>query len=210
MKKIILFLFITLLSVTGYGQTRLSKAQQESIVNRMGKNTTRIQSIECSFTQTKSMRMLSRKMSMKGRMYFKYPSKVRWQYTSPYNYTFILNGSRVKLTSQKSTRNIDMKDNRMFKQISNIILSTFTNGSLNNQKDFTVQMYRQGNTYFAKLYPRKKEIKQIYKEIDLYFNSRLTMVSRIRMVEKTGDTTLIQFNNVKTNVTINEKLFAVN
>jgi outer membrane lipoprotein carrier protein len=210
MKKIILFLFIVLLSAPVFGQTVLSKAQQNDIMKKIESNASHMQSMTCSFSQTKSMKMLSKKMIMQGVMYFKRPIKVRWQYMSPYDYTFILNGSKMKLGSKKSTRSVDMKDNKMFQQISNIIVNTFTGGNLNGQKEFTVQMYYgKGNAIMAKLFPRKKEIKQIYKEINLYFNPQLTMVSEVKMVEKTGDTTVISFKNVKTNVTINENLFSV-
>ena len=98
----------------------------------------------------------------------------------------------------------------MFQQITKIIMNCITGGGLNSTKDFDVQVFKSGNSYSAKLYPRKKELKQIYKLIELTFNSSLTMVSSVRMEEQTGDETLVNLGNLKTNVSIDEKLFCTN
>ena len=97
----------------------------------------------------------------------------------------------------------------MFRQITSIILNTITGGSLKSSADFTVEMYKSGNSYFAKLYPKKKELKQIYQVIEIYFNPELTMVSSVKMQEKTGDVTTVNLNNIKTNQPINDKMFCI-
>jgi outer membrane lipoprotein carrier protein len=142
-------------------------------------------------------------------MYFKQPDKLRWQYTSPYDYTFIMNGDKVRIKSTKSTQDINVQGNKIFRQITNIILNTVTGGGLKSASDFTVEVYQSDKGYFAKLYPKKKEVKQIYNVIEIYFNASLTMVSSVRMIEKTGDETLVNLNNLKANASINEKMFSV-
>ena len=74
--------------------------------------------------------------------------------------------------------------------------------------DFTVEMYQADKKYFARLYPKKKELKQIYSVIEIYFNPELTMVSTVKMQEKTGDVTTVNLINIKTNQPINEKVFS--
>jgi outer membrane lipoprotein-sorting protein len=98
----------------------------------------------------------------------------------------------------------------MFRQITNIILNSVTGGSLKSSSDFTVEVYKKDNTYFAKLFPKKKELKQLYQVIEIYFDSALTMVNSVRMVEKTGDETRVNLINTKLNIAVDEKMFAVN
>ena len=167
-------------------------------------------SMQCDFEQTKSMKMMSKKMVSKGIMYFRRPDKLRWQYTSPYDYTFVLNGDKVRIKSSKSTQNIDVKQNKMFRQITDVIVKSVTGGSLKSNADFQVELYKKDKTYSARMYPKKKEVKQVYKFIELTFNSGLTMVSSVRMEEKTGDVTTVRLNNVKTNTKINDKVFDIN
>jgi outer membrane lipoprotein-sorting protein len=190
------------------GQTKLTAEQQKQIVEKIDKASSAMKTMQCDFTQTKRMKMLSKDMQSKGVMYFKRPDKLRWQYTSPYDYTFIMNGDKVQIKSMKSTKNIDVQQNKMFRQITNIILSSITGGTLRTSADFTVELWQQDKSYFVKLYPKKKELKQLYQYLEIWFDPALTKVSTVKMMEKTGDMTIVNLLNTKYGVTINEKMFA--
>ena len=206
MKKLAILLFASLLSCYMYGQTKLTSEQQKQIIEKMDKAASAMSSMQCDFSQTKSMKLLSREMKSEGVMYFKKPDKLRWQYTSPYDYTFILNGDKVRI---KSTKDIDVQGNKIFRQITNIILKSITGGGLKSSADFTVELYKTDKEYFAKLYPKKKELKQIYNLIEIHFTPQLTMVNMVKMQEKTGDMTVVKLTNIKPNASINEKMFDI-
>lgn len=208
-KKLLSCLFVFLFPCLPImGQTKLTAEQQKQIVDQIDKASSAMKTMQCDFTQTKRMKLLSKEMQSKGVMYFKRPDKLRWQYTSPYDYTFIMNGDKVQIKSMKSTKNIDVQQNKMFRQITNIILSSITGGTLRTSADFTVELWQQDKTYFVKLYPKKKELKQLYQYLEIWFDRELTKVSTVKMMEKTGDMTIVNLLNTKYGVTINEKLFA--
>ena len=210
MRKILLSWLLVFLSpcLPMMGQTKLTAEQQKQIVENIDKASSAMKTMQCDFTQTKRMKMLSKDMQSKGVMYFKRPDKLRWQYTSPYDYTFIMNGDKVQIKSMKSTKNIDVQQNKMFRQITNIILSSITGGTLRTSADFTVELWQQDKSYFVKLYPKKKELKQLYQYLEIWFDPALTKVSTVKMMEKTGDMTIVNLLNTKYGVTINEKMFA--
>ena len=210
MRKILLSCLLVFLSpcLPMMGQTKLTAEQQKQIVEKIDKASSAMKTMQCDFTQTKRMKMLSKDMQSKGVMYFKRPDKLRWQYTSPYDYTFIMNGDKVQIKSMKSTKNIDVQQNKMFRQITNIILSSITGGTLRTSADFTVELWQHDKSYFVKLYPKKKELKQLYQYLEIWFDPALTKVSTVKMMEKTGDMTIVNLLNTKYGVTINEKMFA--
>jgi len=209
--KQILFSFLIFLSpcISVSAQTKLTQDQQKEIIQKIDKSASVMTAMQCQFTQTKSMKLLSREMKSEGVMYFKKPDKLRWQYTSPYDYTFILNGDKVRIKSTKSTQDINVQGNKMFRQITSIILNSITGDGLKSTSDFGVEMYKSDKGYFAKLYPKKKEVKQIYNVIEIHFDPALTMVNMVKMEEKTGDVTLVRLNNIKTNTPVNESLFDI-
>ena len=209
MKRLFFIVWVVVFSLHVSGQTKLTAEQQKQLVEKIDKAASAMKSMQCDFTQTKSMKLLKKEMKSNGVMYFKQSDKLRWQYTSPYDYTFIMNGDKVRIKSTKSTQDINVQGNKIFRQITNIILNTVTGGGLKSSSDFTVEVYQSDKGYFAKLYPKKKEVKQIYNVIEIYFNASLTMVSSVRMIEKTGDETLVNLNNLKANASINEKMFSV-
>lgn len=206
-------LFILLAMMSSWpllGQTKLTAEQQKQIIEKIDQTASAMKGMQCDFVQTKRMKLLSKEMQSKGIMYFKRPNKLRWQYIAPYDYTFILNDDKVQIKSSKSTKNIDVQGNKMFRQITNIILNSVTGGSLKSSSDFNVEVYKKDNTYFAKLFPKKKELKQLYQVIEIYFDSALTMVNSVRMVEKTGEETRVNLINTKLNIAVDDKMFAVN
>lgn len=209
MKTKLIVLLAAMLPLVALSQTKLTAQKQAQVIQKIDRSAAAMKSMQCTFTQTKSMKMLSKKMTSKGVMYFKSPNKLRWQYTSPYSYTFLMNGDKVRLVSNKSTQNVDVRRNKMFRQITNIILNSITGGNLSKTSDFTVVLYKDGGAYYAQMYPKKKELKQLYKYIRIRFNAALTMVTTVEMVEKTGDTTVVTLTNVKTNHAINESVFAI-
>ena len=101
MRKILLSCLLVFLSpcLPMMGQTKLTAEQQKQIVEKIDKASSAMKTMQCDFTQTKRMKMLSKDMQSKGVMYFKRPDKLRWQYTSPYDYTFIMNGDKVQIKS---------------------------------------------------------------------------------------------------------------
>lgn len=204
----ILFIIVALaMSLGACAQTKVSPTQQKEVLEKIDKAASSMKSMQCDFTQTKRMKMLNKEMLSKGMMYFRHPNQLRWQYNTPYDYIFILNKEKVSIKSAKTTQNIDVQQNKMFRQITNIILNSITAGNLKNTADFNAEIYQSGKSYFARLYPKKKELKQIYRCIELHFNPTLSMVNSVVMEEKTGDVTIVQLFNIKTNININERMF---
>lgn len=192
-----------------FGQTALSNEEQRRVIEEIDRSASKMKSLTCEFVQTKTLKLLRRELVSQGMMYFLFPNKVCWQYTTPYDYTFILNNSKVKIKSSKSVKEFDVQGNKMFRKIVDVIFECITGAGLKSSKDFQVEMHASQGAYYAKLYPKKKEIKQIYNCIEVHFNAAKNMVTHIRMEERSGDTTLIELKKAKINTTIDEKKFSL-
>jgi len=166
--------------------------------------------MQCQFKQVKNVAMMKNSISSVGVMYFKKPDRLRWQYTSPYSYTLILDRGTAYMKSAKATTVIDVSKNKMFQQILNVIMDCVTGGNLSKTTLFKVSVYQSGNNVYANLTPQKKELKQLYSLITLHFNPSLTMVNKVEMKEKNGDKTTITLTDIKTNTSINDKVFSSN
>ena len=212
MKKIILFVFFSMMVVAIHAQSmrEVSSAQQKSMVNKINTTATAIRTIQCSFVQTKKMSFLNDKMVSRGVMYYDNHSRLRWEYTSPYKYIFILNNNKVYIKSARKTNTIDIKSSRLFQSIARIMMNSVTGRSLTDNGDFSVKMYVNGDEWVAFLTPKRSDMKKMFKSIHLYFDSSRSMVSKVEMLEKNGDSTVILLHGVKTNTGINEKVFSAN
>ena len=178
------------------------------LIERINKTAAATTSLQCSFTQTKELSLLQEKMVSEGRMSYS-NGKLRWEYITPYSYCFVLNGSKVMLSSTSRKDIIDIKNNKMFEEIARIMMSSITGECLNSHSDFNIDIIDEDGRLAARLCPKKKQFKQAFSEITLYFNRNYTMIEKIVMTEKSGDNTIIELKDTKINEAVEESLFIV-
>ena len=168
-----------------------------------------MRSLTCDFVQTKNLRMLKSKIVSRGRMCYVQPDKLRWEYTSPYTYTFILNGQTVWMKNDRGSNRINVAQSKMFKEITRIMMSSVVGSCVSNSRDFNVTLQGQGNNWKALMTPKRNPMWQMFKTITVYFDVKRAMVVGVKMIEKNGDTTAIVLQNAKLNSPVNEKMFGL-
>ena len=179
------------------------------LVEKISQTAASIRTMECQFSQVKTLGFLNDKLTSGGRMLFVAEGgKLRWEYQQPYSYTFILNGDKAYIRSAKSRQTIDIRQSRLFQSIAEVMMNSVTGKSLTTSRDFGCEMYSRGDEWQAVLTPKRKELKKLFSTIRLHFSSGRQMVTQVEMAETSGDTTVITLKNVKTNGRIDEKMFA--
>lgn len=166
-------------------------------------------SLQCDFMQTKQLKMLNDKMVSEGRMYYSQKDKLRLEYVKPYQYIFIMNGDRVLLKNKERSDVIDVRQNKIFREIARIMMSSVVGDCLSDDRTFKTSISTAGNQWVATLLPQRKDMKQMFQKIILHFDQRQATVSRVELVEKNGDQTTIDLKNIRKNETIAPRTFAV-
>jgi len=205
MKKysLLLWTFICVLSVSA--QT-LNDAQIRQRVNQAA---AAMKTLQCDFVQIKHLKMLNEEMLAQGKMYYQQSNKLRWEYTNPYTYTFVLNGDKVLLKNQQRNDVIDVNQNKIFREIARIMMSSVVGNSLLDNKTFKTTITINNSEWIATQIPQRKDMRQIFQRIVLHFNPQCAVVSCVEMIEKNGDKTVINLKNIRTNETLNASIFAV-
>ncbi len=207
MKKAIMVLIALCLSfMTVSAQQKVDEAKVKQQINAVASG---MKTMQCDFVQTKYLKMLNDKMVSKGKMYYQQTNKLRWEYTSPYTYTFVLNGSSVLLSKGNRNDVINVNQSKFFKEIARIMMNSVVGKSLVDSKDFKVSLTGSSTEYVATLIPQQKQMKQMFLKIVLHFNRQKSTVSMVELIEKKGDKTVIELKNVKVNTTVNAKVFDI-
>jgi outer membrane lipoprotein carrier protein len=168
-----------------------------------------MKTMQCDFIQTKHLRMLNDKMTSKGRMYYQQTNRLRWEYTSPYSYTFILNDDKVLLKNKQRNDVIDVNKNKLFREIARIMMNSVVGTSLTDDKSFKSTIATNGNEWIASLLPQRKDLKQLFQKIILHFSKKNAMVKQVELIERNGDKTVIELNNIRTNEKISADMFTI-
>lgn len=203
MKRLYILLFICLSVLS------VSAQNQQAIVEKINKACSEMKTMECDFVQTKYLKMLNDQMVSKGKMSYQQPSALRWEYTTPYTYTFVLNDNKILLKNDRRKDVIDVNQNKMFKEIARIMMNSIVGKCLTDDKAFKTTIEETSAEWVATLLPQKKDMKQMWTKLILHFDRAKNAVVKVEMYEKTGDHTVIDLKNTKTNHPIDNKVFSV-
>lgn len=183
--------------------------QREAMIQQINRAASSLKTIVCDFEQTKHLSLLNDKMVSRGKMYYKQDNQLRWEYLAPYKYIFILNGKEVLLKSAQGQNKINIQSNRLFQEIANIMMNSVTGKCLTDESNFKVAMYKDKEDWVARLTPLDKNIKQMFKDIVVYFDPTRSMASKVEIREKSGDMTLIELKNMHSNIAVDEAVFSM-
>lgn len=206
MKRNVFFWLFCLLALPLMAQ----QVDEGQVKKQISQAAAKIKSMQCDFVQTKHLKMLNDKMVAKGRMYYQQSDRLRWEYTAPYTYTFVINGQKVMLKNNHRNDVMDTGRNKVFKEIARLMMGSVTAGSLTDSRDFKASFSAAKGQWVATLLPRRKDLKAMFQKITLYFDREKQMVGRVELTEKNGDRTIIEIINAKTNIPINASIFAIN
>lgn len=202
-KAISIFLMILIPSLC------FSQNANQQIIDKINTAASKLTTMQCDFVQTKHVKLLNDKMISKGKMYYSQPNKLRWEYTSPYTYTFILSGNKVTLKKGGKNSVINVNQNKMFREIVNIMMNSVVGKCLSDRKSFKTTVKDTPSEWVATLTPQSKELKQMFTKIILHFNKQKSVIVKVEMFEKNGDTTSIVLENIVTNKRINESVYSI-
>lgn len=193
-----------------WGLLFTAQAQNEAqIKQQINQTAAALKTMQCDFVQTKQLKLLNDRLVSKGKMCYQKSDKLRWEYTSPTSYVFILNGDKVLLKNNNRNDVIDVKQNKLFREIARIMMSSVVGNCLSDEKNFKTSIASTPTEWVATMLPLKKDMKQMFQKIILHFNKQKSMVSSVELIEKNGDQTLIELKNIRQNESISASVFAV-
>ena len=204
--KRLLFLILILSHIIPLSAQQLT---EEQIKQKVNQTASAMKTMQCDFVQTKHLKMLNNDFVSHGKMYYQQSNKLRWEYTSPYSYTFILNNDQVLLKNKQRNDLIDVKQNKLFKEIVRIMMSCVICNCLTDDKNYKVSVAAIGNEWVATLLPQRKDMKQMFPKLILHFNAKKSVVNNVELYDKNGEKTIIELKNIRINETIPSNMFAI-
>ena len=182
-------------------------AEKSEIIGKITQSAADIKTMQCNFVQTKELSFMNDKVVSEGKMYYKSADKIRWEYIKPYQYVFSMDGQNVNISSGDKTNKIPLKASKIFNEISKVMTGGVSGAVLIDSKDFTSELMIGTTDYKIILTPLKKEIKDLFSDIQLMVNKSNNRIKSIIMTEKSGDKTTIDLKNIQINITINDEIF---
>lgn len=206
-KKIVLLFLIVVAPAIFAQEQKMTAAEIAVFKQAIEKESTTIKSIKTDFIQYKHLDFLSKDIETSGKMAFKAPNLLNWQYTKPYQYSIVFKNNKVYINDQGNKSTIDAGSSKMFEKINKMIVGSIS-GNMFDDKEFTISYFKTKDFCITKLVPKAKDIQKYIKQIDLYFPINEVTASQVKLIEPSGDYTKIVFKNKVLNAKIDESAFS--
>jgi outer membrane lipoprotein-sorting protein len=166
--------------------------------------------LTATLEQTSKVKLFKQALVQKGRLAFKAPRQIRWEYTSPDPSLLVLDGNKATMTSPGAPpQSFDLGKDATMGAIFDQLLTFVGGGSLSQAETaYTLTIGGSDKAATVTLVPKPgTPADKIFQRIGLSFDKAL-VVDKIELLEKNGDEKTIVFGKIVRNGPLPDGLFA--
>ena len=166
----------------------------------------KINSLSSDFVQYKHLDFLSNDIETSGRMVFKEPNWIQWQYKKPYNYSIVFKDGKILINDEGKKSAMDVSSSKIFAKINKLIVGSVS-GNMFDDKEFSISYFKNKTNNVTKFIPKDVALKKYIKQIELTFDKEDATVVQVKLLESSEDHTKIVLKNKIINAKIEDSLF---
>jgi len=161
-----------------------------------------VETLAGEFTQKNRVKLFKQELTSKGKLYFKKPRQIRWEYTAPDPSVLILDGNKATLTTPGAAPQVfDLDKDATMRAIFDQLLTWLGPGSLAAARD-DYELATAGTAAAPTLVLTPKlasTIGKAFARIELRLDPKSWLMKSIKLVEKNGDEKEIDFAKLTRN-----------
>lgn len=208
--KINVFSILTIFFISGHGFAQLesmSVLESKELKSKVMEKSKATISIVSDFEQYKHLDFLSNDIKSSGRLVFKSPNLIKWEYQTPFKYSAIFKNDKLYVNDDGKKSDIDLASSKAFKSLNNLIVKSIR-GDMFDDGEFKITYFKHPKYYKVIFDPLDKTMQKFIHEIELKFDISTLEVMEVKMIESSEDYTLLKFLNQKLNVSVPDSEFS--
>ncbi|WP_179021033.1 LolA family protein [Winogradskyella forsetii] len=186
-------------------QTKMSNAESADLKAKVKAHATTINTLSSDFTQYKHLDFLSNDIVTSGKLAFKAPDMVKWEYLNPFKYSVLFKNDKLFINDEGNKSDIDLGSNKMFKQLNSLIINS-VKGDMFKEEEFDIAYFKNEANSVVHFSPKQEAFSKYIKAFHIMFNKE-GHVMEVKMIEPSEDYTRIVFSNRKINTKLSDALF---
>ncbi|MEO8933737.1 MAG: outer membrane lipoprotein carrier protein LolA, partial [Xanthomarina sp.] len=186
-------------------QTKMAAPEAEALKALVKNQALTTKTISSDFTQYKHLDFLSNDIISKGKLAFKTPDFVKWEYTEPFNYIVIFKNETLFINDEGKKNQVDMGSNKLFKELNGLIINS-VKGDMFDDKAFDITYFKKDKNSEVHFIPKDKKSAKFISDFQITFNSKGDVLE-VKMIEPSGDFTKIVFTNKELNHPLPDAIF---
>lgn len=201
--KILVF-FITVTAVSQNSQ--LSDSEVNSFKQDVASQAKDLETLSSDFTQTKHIQLMEENSVSKGKLYYKSPDILKWEYHSPYNYKILFKENQLFINDNGDKSVTSLRSNKLFEKLIGLISGSVNGKLMEDPENFDITYFKSGEKVSAVIIPKDASLKKMFHEIILIFDKD-NRLNSVQLKEEEGDYTQIDFKNIKLNAQLENSVF---
>lgn len=202
----ILSLFFCAASIPSSDYTLIPITQE--FQDEIKKQSATVIDLSADFVQSKYIVYLNASVESKGRIYFKKPGKIRWQYTEPYEFVLIINEGQFQLADPQNKMHFREKENAYFNEIGALVQESL-NGKIMTNNNYDISLFSNSAFYKLSMLPTNSNITEIIEKVEIIIERESFQLHSFSFSEPSGDVTNIRLNNTSTNLSLPNSKFSI-
>ncbi len=167
----------------------------------------KVTAVQAEFVQTKHLKMLARPITAEGKLYYRKPGELRWEYTGPIRSVLIKNKRGIsRMTWRDGAYHADAETKLKPVQLVLEQMELWLQGDYVQSTLFTATL-EAGPPPKVKLLPKNKSLGNFISVVYVFLAEPPGAVDSIEIWENQDSVTRIKLKNVKLNGTLPAKIF---
>ncbi len=203
----IFFIFLFFAASSFAQETEMNSSEISKFKSQVERQSKKTTAVQADFVQYKHLDFLSNDIETVGKLIFKAPNSVKWQYVKPYEYRVIFKDDRLLINDGGKKSKIDIGNNKLFSKMNELIVNSVT-GNMFDESQFDIKYQKTSQFNRAIFLPKDGKLAGYIAAFEISFNKNSGEVEEVKMVEPSKDFTRIVFKNRKINNPINDAVFS--
>jgi len=187
-------------------EVKMNTSEVEIFKRQIKEVSDKTKTISSDFVQFKHLDFLTEDIRTSGKMAFKAPNWVKWEYTKPYEYSIIFKDDVLLINDGGSKSDVKLSSSKLFKKLNQLIVNSVT-GDMFDNEEFNISFYKSESINKVILKSKDKKLSSFIETFELYFNIETGAVVEVKMIEPSQDFTKIIFSNRVDNSPLNDAIF---
>ena len=187
-------------------ETEMSVAASMELKNKVVEKSKNTRTIISDFEQFKHLDFLTNDIKSTGKLTYKSPSSIKWEYKVPFVYSAIFKNNKLYINDDGIKSKVNLDANKTFRSLNDLIVKS-VRGDMFDDEKFEISYFENSETFIVHFKSLDKALKKLISEFVLTFDKENLNVIQVKMIESSNDFTLLRFLNQKTNQVVSDAVF---
>ncbi|PHS67649.1 MAG: cell envelope biogenesis protein LolA [Flavobacterium sp.] len=206
MRNFIVLFILFVAFVAKAQEVEMSVSEITVFKNQIKEVSEKTKTITSDFVQYKHLDFLIEDIETSGKMAFKAPNWVKWEYTKPYEYSVIFKNDVLLINDGGTKSDVKMSSSKLFKKLNQLIINSVT-GDMFDEKQFEISYFKTEDYNKVILVSKDNKLANFIKTFELHFHKETGAVLEVKMIEPSEDFTKIIFSNRVDNSELSDAIF---